>query len=97
MNTLVIASIEADARAAASIEEHHAELEVALELQVETVLAAAAGAHDSGWKDPSERLAPGAGPSCSRTPRPKSRRCMPPPMTASKAGSWSTACSANTC
>jgi uncharacterized protein (DUF2249 family) len=57
MNTLVIASIEADARAAASIEEHHAELEVALELQVETVLAAAAGAHDSGWKDPSERLA----------------------------------------
>lgn len=57
MNTLVIASTEADARAAAAIEEHHAELGGALQLKVEAVLAAAAGARDEAWKDAIGQLA----------------------------------------
>ena len=57
MNALVIASTEADARASASIEEHHAQLGGAVQRQVEVVLAAAAGAHDGAWKDATERLA----------------------------------------
>lgn len=56
MNTLVIASTEADARAVAAIEEHHAQLGGALQRQVEVVLAAAAGARDGAWKDATERL-----------------------------------------
>lgn len=57
MNALVIASTEADAHAAASIEEHHAQLGGALELLVEAILAAAsAGADDAAWKDATGRL-----------------------------------------
>ena len=57
MNAVVIASTEADALAATSIEEHHAQLGGSLQLHVETVLAAAADARDGAWKDATERLA----------------------------------------
>jgi uncharacterized protein (DUF2249 family)/hemerythrin-like domain-containing protein len=56
MNALVIASTEADARAAASIEEHHARLGGALQMQAEAVLAAAAGRHDGAWREATGRL-----------------------------------------
>ena len=46
MNDVVIASTEADARAAEAVEQHHAQLAGALAAQVETLVSAAAGRDD---------------------------------------------------
>ena len=54
---LAIASNEADAAAAAAVEQHHAEMAGALHLKVQDVLAAAARGDGEAVASPAERLA----------------------------------------
>jgi uncharacterized protein (DUF2249 family) len=56
MNAHVIASTEADARAAAALEQHHAALAGALLLRVEALLTIAAEDSGAGWGQEADRL-----------------------------------------
>ena len=51
MDKVVIASTEADARAAEAVEQHHAQLSGALAARVEALLTAAAGRDDEGAQE----------------------------------------------
>lgn len=51
MDKVVIASTEADARAAEAVEQHHAQLSGALAARVEALLTAAAGRDDEGARE----------------------------------------------
>lgn len=57
MNALVIASTEADAAAAAAVEQHHAELAGALAVQVQSVLDAVGAGEDLSVRTAAEQLA----------------------------------------
>jgi uncharacterized protein (DUF2249 family) len=56
MNAYVIASTAADARAAAAVEQHHAELAGALQLRVEALLRIAAEETGAGWGHEADHL-----------------------------------------
>ncbi|MEO7060580.1 MAG: DUF2249 domain-containing protein [Lapillicoccus sp.] len=56
MNTVVIASTEADASAASAVEQHHAQMAGALALKVQTVLNSVVGGVDADVRTSAEQL-----------------------------------------